>query len=171
MARKREAAQPAEQAPQAEPTAPADTRQQAPAGNDFAPVAHDNVLPAPPTDATSPPAREPGDDAQQSWVKRASVIVDPEAGVKFHFDYEHHEAVITFNEKPSPELLAAAKPILTGAGFEWDKVSRDGWKKPIRFPQREDDRREAKKAFHEVANAIREHKGLPIRSFGESIPI
>ena len=54
--------------------------------------------PAPGTDAATPAGREPGDEPQPSWVKRASIIADPEAGLKFHFDYEHHKAIITFND-------------------------------------------------------------------------
>jgi hypothetical protein len=113
--------------------------------------------------------REPGDEAQKSWVKSASVIVDPQAGVKFSFDYEKHQAIITFDDKPTTEQLAVARPILNDGGFQWDKVNKDGWKKKINFPQREDDRREAKKTFHAMANAIREQKGLPARSFGEAM--
>jgi hypothetical protein len=113
--------------------------------------------------------RQPGDDTQKSWVKKASVIVDPEAGVKFSFDYEKHQAIITFDQKPTPEVLAVARPNLNEGGFEWDKVNKDGWKKKIQFLQREDERREAKKTFYAVANAIREQKGLPARSFGEAI--
>jgi len=112
--------------------------------------------------------REPGDEPQKSWVKKASVIVDSEAGVKFHFDYEKHKAVITFDEKPTPELLAAAKPILKDGGYHWDREN-EGWTKPIPFTTREDARREAKKAFYAVANALREQKGLPARSFGEAV--
>jgi hypothetical protein len=115
------------------------------------------------------PQRQPGDDTQKSWVKKASVIVDPEAGVKFHFDYEKHKAIITFDEKPTAEQLAVARPILGEGGFEWDKVDKDGWKKKIQFINREDDRREAKKTFYDLANAMREQKGLPARSFGEAV--
>src|SRR5690242_18999937 len=43
------------------------------------------------TDGKSHTLREPG-EPQKSWVKNACVIVDPEAGVKFHFDYEKHKA-------------------------------------------------------------------------------
>lgn len=114
--------------------------------------------------------REPGDERQKSWVKRASIIVDPEAGVKFHFDYDKHQAIITFDEKPTQELLTVARPILGEGGFEWDKVNKDGWKtKKIQFLHREDERREAKKTFYTLANAIREQKRLPTRSFGEAI--
>ena len=113
--------------------------------------------------------REPGDEPQKSWVKKASVIVDPEAGVKFSFDYEKHQAIITFDEKPTPELLAVARPILSAGGFEWDKVNKDGWKKKIPFLTREDARREAKKTFYTLANALRQQKGLPARSFGEVV--
>ena len=113
--------------------------------------------------------REPG-EPQKSWVKRASVIVDPEAGVKFHFDYEQHKAIITFDEKPTQQILAVARPILNEGGFEWDKVKKDGWKtEKFDFLRREDQRREAKKTFYTLANAIREHKGLPARSFGEAM--
>jgi len=111
--------------------------------------------------------REPG-EPQKSWVKKASIIVDPEAGVKFHFDYEKHKAVITFDERPSPELLSVARPVLKDGGFHWDREN-EGWTKPISFPTREDDRREAKKTFYAVANALREQKGLPARSFGEAV--
>lgn len=115
------------------------------------------------------PSREPGAESEKSWVERASVIVDPEAGVKFTFDYEKHKAIITFDEKPTPALLAVARPILNEGGFQWDKVNKDGWKKKIVFLRREDDRREAKKTFYDVANAIREQKGLPVRGFGEAL--
>ena len=126
----------------------------------------------PAAELTGQPAqseREPGEDSQKSWLERASVIVDPEAGAKFSFDYEKHKAIITFNEKPTPEVLAIARPILSDGGFELDKVNKDGWQKKIAFTQREDDRSEAKKTFYALANAIREQKGLPARSFGEAI--
>ena len=100
-------------------------------------------------------------------MKKASVIVDPEAGVKFHFDYEKHKAIITFDERPTPEQLAVARPLLNEGGFSWDRENNDGWKKKIHFNDREDSRREAKKTFYAVANALREQKGLPARSFGE----
>lgn len=119
--------------------------------------------------AATAATREPGDEPQKSWVKKASVIVDPEAGVKFSFDYEKHQGIITFDAKPTPEQLAVARPILNEGGFQWDKVEKDGWKKKIQFTQREDDRREAKKTFYALANAIREQKGLPARSFGEAV--
>ena len=113
--------------------------------------------------------REPGDDAQKSWVKRASIIVDPEAGVKFHFDYEKHKAIITFDTRPSPQMLEVARPILNEGGFRWDNVNKNGWEKKIPFPQREEARREAKKTYYALANALREQKGLPARSFGEAV--
>ncbi|HTU22723.1 MAG TPA: hypothetical protein VMG10_32080 [Gemmataceae bacterium] len=112
--------------------------------------------------------REPGDEPQKSWVNKASIIVEPEAGVKFHFHYERHLAIITFDEKPAPELLAAVKPILKDGGFHWDREN-EGWTKRIAFATREDDRREAKKTFYALANALREQKGLPTRSFGEAL--
>lgn len=114
--------------------------------------------------------REPG-EPQKSWAKQAtaSVIVDPEAGVKFHFDYERHKAAITFAEKPTPEILDLVRPILHEGKFSWEGGPIIAWEKNIKFPTREDDRREAKKTFYAVANAIREHKGLPARSFGEAI--
>lgn len=112
--------------------------------------------------------REPG-EPQKSWVKKASVIVDPEAGVKFSFDYEKHQAIITFDEKPTVEQLAVVRPLLHEGGFEWDKVNKDGWRKKLQSGYWEDDRREAKKTFYAVANALREQKGLPARSFGEAM--
>ena len=118
---------------------------------------------------TAESAREPGEEPQKSWVKSASVIVDPEAGVKFSFDYEKHQAIIAFDKKPTPEQMAVARPILHEGGYEWDKVNKDGWKKKIAFAHREDDRREAKKTFYDLANAMREQKGLPARSFGEAL--
>jgi hypothetical protein len=160
MATKRKLAAPAEDTP----------AQQSVPQTDTAAGPGDGGQPAPGTGASSPPRREPGEEPPQSWVKRASIIVDPDAGVKFHFDYENHKAVITFNEKPSPELLAMLRPLLNEGRFQWDAVNNDGWKKTIRFIQREDDRREAKKTFYAVADAIREHKGLPVRSFGEHEP-
>jgi hypothetical protein len=113
--------------------------------------------------------REPG-EPQKSWAKQAtaSIIVDPEAGVKFHFDYERHKAAITFNEKPTAELLDVVRPILHEGKFSWEG-GPIAWEKDIKFPSREQDRREAKKTFYAVANAIREQKGLPTRSFGEAI--
>jgi hypothetical protein len=116
------------------------------------------------------PERQPGDDTT-SWVKQstASVIVDPEAGVKFHFDYERHKAAITFDEKPTAETLNLIRPILKEGKFRWEGDPISAWEKDIKFATREDDRREAKKTFYAAANAIREHKGLPARSFGEAM--
>jgi hypothetical protein len=125
--------------------------------------------PAAQTDAVSSEP-QPGDDTK-SWAKQAtaSVIVDPDAGVKFHFDYERHKAAITFDEKPTAEILDLVRPILNKGKFHWEDDPIIAWEKNIRFPSREDDRREAKKTFYAVANAIREHKGLPARSFGEAM--
>ena len=78
----------------------------------------DSGQPTPGTDASAPAGREPGEEPQPSWVKRASIIVDPEAGVKFHFDYERHQAIITFNEKPAPDANSIAT--------DWSKVRPDG---------------------------------------------
>jgi hypothetical protein len=114
------------------------------------------------------PERQPGDDTK-SWVKQstASVIVDPEAGVKFHFDYKRHKAAITFDEKPAAETLDQVRPILKEGRFHWEGDPVNAWERHIRFATREEDRREAKSTFYAVANAIREQKGLPARTFGE----
>jgi hypothetical protein len=119
--------------------------------------------------AALPPQRQPGDDTK-SWVKQstASVIVDPEAGVKFHFDYERHKAAITFDKKPTAEILDVVRPILHKGEYSWESEPI-AWEKDIQFISREQDRREAKKTFYAVANAIREQKGLPARSFGEAM--
>jgi hypothetical protein len=116
------------------------------------------------------PQRQPGDDTA-SWVKQstASVIIDPEAGVKFHFDYERHKAAIIFDEKPTAETLNLVRPILKEGKFRWEGDPVNAWETDIRFATREDNRREAKKTFYAVANAIREQKGLPARSFGEAL--
>jgi hypothetical protein len=116
------------------------------------------------------PERQPDDDTK-SWAKQttASVIVDPEAGVKFHFDYERHKAAVTFQEKPTAELLDLVRPMLKEGKFRWESDPISAWEKDIKFTSREQDRREAKKTFYAVANAIREQKGLPARSFGEAM--
>jgi hypothetical protein len=117
------------------------------------------------------PERQPGEENPNFWAKQAtaSVIVDPEAGVKFHFDYERHKAAITFQEKPTAELLDLVRPILHEGKYHWESDPITAWEKDIKFPSREQDRREAKKTFYAVANAIREQKGLPARSFGEAM--
>lgn len=158
MAKRKTAEQSLDDAP-ADP-AIANLSEQPPAANPAAVTA---------SQAAAAVLREPGDEPQKSWVKKASVIVDPEAGVKFHFDYEKHQGIITFDERPTPEQLAIARPLLNAGGFQWDREKKDGWKKKIQFAQREDDRREAKKTFYAVANAIREQKGLPARNFGEAV--
>jgi hypothetical protein len=159
MARRKHAAQAHELTPESQDSMPA------------TPEIPTAIPVTPEPQAADQTSREPGDDPEKSWVKRASIIIDPEAGVKFHFDYQHHRAIITFNEKPSAELLAVAKPILKEAGYHWDANSEPaGWARKIQYQSRGDDRTAAKKAFHEVANAIRQHKGLPMRSFGESVP-
>ena len=64
-----------------------------------------------------------------------------------------------------------ARPILTARGFHWDTEAEPaGWARRIRFESRENERREAKKTFYEVANTVRQHKGLPPRSFGQAVP-
>jgi uncharacterized glyoxalase superfamily metalloenzyme YdcJ len=120
--------------------------------------------------AAPAPERQPGDDTK-SWARQAtaSLIVDPEAGVKFHFDYERHKAAITFTEKPTAETLDVVRPILKEGKFHWENPPIAAWEKDIQFTSREQDRREAKKTFYAVANAIREQKGLPARSFGEAM--
>ncbi|HTU89415.1 MAG TPA: hypothetical protein VMF69_04900 [Gemmataceae bacterium] len=153
-----------EQPPAANPAAESASQAAAPV-EQGPPASQDNAPPSG-ADGRDHAAREPGDDTQKSWVKKANVIADPEAGMKFAFDYEKHQAIITFDEKPTPELLAVARPILNEGGFHWHREN-EGWTKPIRFTTREDDRREAKKTFYAVANALREQKGLPARSFGE----
>jgi hypothetical protein len=146
----------------------AQTASQAATAVEQGPPASQEIAPPPGPDGKYHTMREPGDEPPKSWVKKASVIVDPDAGVKFSFDYEKHKAIITFEEKPMPQLLAAAKPILKDGGFHWDREN-EGWTKPIPFASREDARRAAKKAFYAVANALREQKGLPARSFGEAV--
>ena len=128
------------------------------------------IAPETPTPAAPTSERLPGDEPQQNWQQRASVIVD-EAGVRFHFDYKTHQGIITFDEKPTPELMERLRPVLDAGHFKWDTEKKDGWKVNIRFPHREDDRREAKKTFYAVANVLRESKGLPTKSFGQDIPI
>ena len=181
MAKRKTAAQAEDTTPAAgESTGASTETAPAAAAADTAPASETAVTHEPPAlrQSSPPPGsegqgdarREPGDDTRNSWVNKAvskaSVIVDPEAGVKFSFDYEKHQAIIAFDAKPAPELLAAARPILQGGGFRWDR-DNEGWTKAIPFASRENDRREAKKTFYALANALREHKGLPARSFGE----
>ena len=69
MARKRQAANPAEQAPQAEPTVPAETGQDAPTGHD-----------------TAPAAADAGEPHRSKWLARFNSWADHEAGVRLTED-------------------------------------------------------------------------------------
>jgi len=77
------------------------------------------ITAAPPTgngqgaqsEGQSPPAGHP------DWVKRASVIADPLAGTRFHFNYETHRAAITFDEKPTAEV----RTLLKNGSYEWNR--------------------------------------------------
>jgi len=120
-----------------------------------------------PPPPTSPPDGGPGDTeatllaqdtaptANRPNVKRASVFSDPQAGVRFYFDYEKHRAEITFDAKPSPEVLTYVKD----RGFDWDREGK-AWQKPIHFPTREVDRLAAKRTYHVCCEMVRKEKGI-----------
>jgi hypothetical protein len=100
----------------------------------------------------------------EKWANAFNNITDKHAGVKFHWDYKRHTGIITFDEKPSAELLEKVRPIMVEAGFYWNAelVARE---KRIRFETRADERTIAKRAFFEVADTIREFKGLSASAF------
>ena len=98
-------------------------------------------------------------EGQKEWVKSLTVITDPDAGMRFHFDYESHRGVITFAEPPSK----AVTKMLHDGGYRY-KQEVKAWLFPLASGHWEADRKHAKKVFWQVADAVRTEKGLPPRA-------
>ena len=144
MARKREAAQPAEQAPQGDPTAPAEARQDGPAEHE-----------------TPPAAADAGEARRSKWLARFNSWGDHEAGVVVIEDRENHRVAIKFDEKPSEAVREVMKK--EPYGFRFDPEDKLWYKKfgPARARQA---RTEADQLGFTVANIIRQEKGLEQKS-------
>jgi hypothetical protein len=100
-----------------------------------------------------PPERGEG---QKEWVKSLTNITDPDTGMRFHFDYESHLGVITFEAEPS----AAVKQKLHDGGYRY-KPEVMAWLLPLKSGHWEEDRKHAKKVFWQVNSDVRVEKGLP----------
>jgi hypothetical protein len=141
-------------------------------GDAYEPVAgeivNDEFPPAEPTSPVrgdagtmpTPPEQGPG---QKEWVKSLTVITDPDAGMRFHFDYERHLGVTTFEEEPSADV----KKMLNAGGYHY-KPEVKAWLLPLASGQWERDRKHAKKVFWQIADAVRAEKGLPPRALSQN---
>jgi hypothetical protein len=107
-------------------------------------------------DATRMPP-EPG-RGQTGWVRSLTVITDPDAGMRFHFDYESHRGVITFEGPPSK----AVTKVLHDGGYRY-KQEVKAWLLPLAPGHWEANRKHAKRVFWQAADAVRAEKGLPPR--------
>jgi hypothetical protein len=103
--------------------------------------------------------RMPPNPGQKEWVKSLTVITDADAGMRFHFDYEYHQGVITFDEPPS----AAVTRMLHDGGYRYKREVK-AWLLPLASGHWEADRKHAKKVFWQAADAVRAEKGLPPRA-------
>jgi hypothetical protein len=145
MSRKREAANPAAQAPQAQATAPAEAQQDAPAGQDAAPA---------PTDA--------GEPHRSKWLARFSSWGDHEAGVNLTEDRQNRRMTIRFDEKPSDAVRTLLKE---EHGYRFDGEDQV-WYKPINPAKARQGRSEAEELAFQAANLVRQDKGLePKKAF------
>ena len=110
MARKRDAAQPAEPVPQGDPTAPAETRQDGPAAN-----------------VTPPAATDAAEARRSKWLPRFDSWGDHEAGVTVLEDRQNRRMTIKFDDKPSE----AAREVMKGEpyGFKFDPDEQLWYKK------------------------------------------
>jgi hypothetical protein len=145
-----------------------DTQPAADQGDAYEPVAGEVVNTDFPPEELTPQAvvqsvagnmRMPPDQGQKEWVKSLTVITDPEAGMRFHFDYEYHQGVITFEQPPS----SAVTKMLHDGGYRYKREVK-AWLLPLASGHWEADRKHAKKVFWQVADAVRAEKGLPPRA-------
>jgi hypothetical protein len=95
-------------------------------------------------------------EGQKEWVKSLTNITDPDTGMRFHFDYESHLGVITFEAEPP----AGVKQKLSDGGYRY-KPEVEAWLFPLASGHWEADRKHAKKVFWQVNGALRAEKGLP----------
>jgi hypothetical protein len=95
-------------------------------------------------------------DGKKEWVKSLTVITDPETGMRFHFDYESHLGVITFEAEPP----AAVKQKLSDGGYRY-KPEVKAWLFPLASGHWADDRKHAKKVFWQVNGDVRTEMGFP----------
>jgi hypothetical protein len=140
MARKREAAQSAEQAPQGDPIPPAEARQDEPAGHE-----------TPPTAADAAEAR------RSKWLPRFDSWGDHEAGVVVLEDRQNRRMVVKFDDKPSEAVREVMKGEPYGFRFDPDEQL---WYKKFSPGIARQARTEADQLGFTVANIIRQEKGL-----------
>jgi hypothetical protein len=128
------------------------------AGTDFPP---EETTPQAVVQSVAGNMRMPPDqgEGKKEWVKSLTVITDPDAGMRFHFDYEYHQGVITFEEPPS----SAVTKMLHDGGYRYQREVK-AWLLPLASGHWEADRKHAKKVFWQVADAVRAEKGLPPRA-------
>jgi hypothetical protein len=139
MARKRETAQPTAEASQADSTAPAETRQDAPAGHDAAPAAADA-----------------GEPHRSKWLARFNSWADHEVGVRLTEDRQNRRMTIRFEEKPGE---AVRKLLKEEYGYRFDGEDAV-WHKSINPAKARQSRGEAEELAFKAANLIRQEKGL-----------
>jgi hypothetical protein len=95
-------------------------------------------------------------DGKKDWVKSLTNITDPDSGMRFHFDYEAHLGVITFESEPP----AAVKQKLSDGGYRY-KPEVEAWLFPLASGHWADDRKHAKKVFWQANGTMRAEMGLP----------
>jgi hypothetical protein len=95
-------------------------------------------------------------DGKKEWVKSLTCITDPDTGMRFHFDYESHLGVITFEKPPSKPVIA----MLHDGSYRY-KQEVKAWLFPLTSGHWADDRKHSKKVFWQVNGAVRAEMGLP----------
>jgi len=129
------------------------------AGTDFSPEAFDPPQAAAPAAAGKSPLTPESDQGKKDWVKSLTVITDVATGMRFHFDYEKHLGVITFETEPP----APVKQKVNDGGYHY-KAEVAAWLFPLASGHWEEDRKHAKKVFWQGVDAMRAEMGLPPRS-------
>jgi hypothetical protein len=127
-------------------------------------IVNDDFPPAAPADLQSMVERvadstrmppEQG-DGKKEWVKSLTCVTDPDTGMRFHFDYEHHLGVITFEKPPSKDVTQKVQD----GGYRY-KQEVKAWLFPLTSGHWEADRKHAKKVFWQVNGAVRAEMCLP----------
>ncbi len=114
------------------------------------------------TQADAPPADAPGSSAapeagKSQWSSRiGGGWTDAEAGVHLNEDHANHRMTIKFDEKPSEAVRNVMKK---DHGYQFDDEDQLWWKR-VNFAKARQVRKEAEDVAFQVANMIRQERGL-----------
>ncbi len=147
MARRRQAAQSADEQPQAAEPVIQEPRREATAGPESAPA-----------------AAEAGQPRRSKWLDRFDSWGDHEAGVQVIDDRANRRMIVKFDEKPSDPVLQVVKTDPYSYKFDDKELL---WHKKYTPATARQARTEADKLGFTVANIIRQEKGLEVKqAFG-----